>query len=226
MKQSILVIGFISIINFSYGQTFIGKMQNKICECITVSVDYKTGMNDQKFTDCWIGDSLFIKEMSDSLSNIDSLNSYDDGYKWGMQYFENNQLKFILECDAWYRFIDSARYSFLGEMDSATQIKKIDTITQFLNKHGDQSDYYRQRGMAYFSLSKYDQAKKDFDKALNLPDANPQNLYFRGWIAELKGNYDEALTDYKLAREITGVIYIDNLIGIAERKKKEAANSH
>lgn len=196
-----------------------------MCNCLSAAISNKGELNDEKFDACWSNDSLLIKEVEQYFSQNDSLNLDDEtAYKFGKEYFEKNQIRFINECDAFYHFIDSARYNFLNEVMPIKINIQIDSLTKEINEKQNNSELFRLRGLNYFSLMKLKEAKEDFDKALSLPGANAQCLYFRGWIFEIWGRFDEAIADYKLAKESTGITYVDMLIAIADRKKREKNN--
>ena len=221
MRKYVLFLIFSLVINILKAQTVDEKLMKKMCECITFSIDNKS-LNDQKFDTCWSTDTSLIKEIEDFFLKNDTLNTDEEaGYRFGKIYFEKNQTRFISECDGFYQYIDSSRYEFLNEVKPTIQLKLIDSLTQQINLHKDESELYHLRGLAYFSLLKFNEAKSDFNKALSLPHASIQCLYFRAWIAEIEGNYDDAIADYKLAKKNSGIVYIDMLIAITERKKKE-----
>jgi len=58
-----------------------------------------------------------------------------------------------------------------------------------------QSIIYMHRGMAFFAESNYDQALKDFSRALELNQENQRIFYYRGMAHQMLQSYREALDD-------------------------------
>lgn len=201
-------------------QSVEDKLFKKMCDCLTLGLKEKNGFNDENIATCIDSDSVLNKELEDYFATTDSLADVDP-YEFGREFFNKNQIRLIHECDAWFHFVDSMRYDFLKEVDNKKQQTQIDSLTQLISIEPGKSQLYQLRGLSYFSLLKISEAKADFDKALSLPEASIQCLYFNGWIAEINGNYDKAIDDYKKAKELNNEIYLDTLIAIAERKKKE-----
>jgi putative GTP pyrophosphokinase len=61
---------------------------------------------------------------------------------------------------------------------------------------------HKHRGMAFFSKGNYQEAIKDFDKALELDPRCAQAAYFRGVVRTVLEEYGAALADYDLSLSI------------------------
>jgi len=61
---------------------------------------------------------------------------------------------------------------------------------------------YKHRGMAYFAKSDYDEAIRDFTKALELDPASYRVVYYRGVVHSVLKQYAEAIDDYTMSLEI------------------------
>ena len=218
MRLLLLLITLI-LYTVAHAQSIEDKLFKKMCECLTLATTQKKALDDEKFDNCVSSDSSLNKELEEYLPKDDSLRS-PDGYEFGRKFFNKNQIRLIHECDGWFHFIDSARYDFLNEVDKKEQQKQIDSLTKLISINPDKSQLYQLRGLSFFSLLKLSDAQSDFDKALSLPEASVQCLYFRGWVAEINGKYDEAIKDYKMAKSLNEDSFLDTVIAIAERKKK------
>lgn len=92
---------------------------------------------------------------------------------------------------------------------------------------------YTNRGLAYYNKGQYDQAIKDYNKAIEIDPGNAVAYINRGFAYRNKGQYDQAIKDYTKAIEIDpgnadayynrGFTYLmnlgDKIMGCADWKK-------
>ncbi len=81
-------------------------------------------------------------------------------------------------------------------MEFVDNLKYDDAIVQFTSAIGlepSNPDYYYARGQAYEKLSKYAEAKADFEKTLVFAPKDVDAMISLGAVAIRLGNYEEAL---------------------------------
>ena len=113
---------------------------------------------------------------------------------------------------------DSLRFNSINKInqDSVTiQLKNLDTVGSVRRN----KDYYNQKSLLFFQSKMYDSSLANANKVLNIDSANAQAMYFKGWVDEIKGNYDEAIFLYDKVAALTKQ---DNFLifsALAKRKK-------
>jgi tetratricopeptide (TPR) repeat protein len=93
-------------------------------------------------------------------------------------------------------FGQSARKSYKAGMEFVDNLKYDDAIVQFTSAIGlepSNPDYYYVRGQAYEKLSKYAEAKADFEKSLVFAPKNVDALISLGAVCNKMGNFEESL---------------------------------
>lgn len=213
---------FLGIYLPAAAQTAEDVFLDKICDCLTLATEKKNGLNEEVFENCWSADSALLEQLEDYLVKENLItDNYEAGHAFGKAFYEKNQVKLMMKCDGWFRYMDQMRYEIFENTDTSKQELKIRTYSEMLKEDHENPGLYIQRGVSYFILGKNDQAKKDFETACLIPGASPQCLYFLGWISEISFEFERAIAYYTKAREYSGITYFDTMIGIAERKKRD-----
>lgn len=75
------------------------------------------------------------------------------------------------------------------------------------------NNYYN-RGLTHLNINYYKQAKKDFDKSLNIDSDNPSGYFFRGASHLLLGKYNKAVSDFTKTLKYNALDY-EAILGLA-----------
>jgi tetratricopeptide (TPR) repeat protein len=78
----------------------------------------------------------------------------------------------------------------------------IKTYTKAIEKEKDYAEAFFNRGLAYFFLDQYDNARVDFDQAITLNLNNIDVYHYSGWTYIYLRNYDKAQKDFTAAIKI------------------------
>jgi tetratricopeptide (TPR) repeat protein len=93
-------------------------------------------------------------------------------------------------------FGQSARKSYKAGMEFVDNLKYNDAVVQFttaISLEPSNPDYYYVRGQAYLKLSKYAEAKADFEKSLVFAPKNVEAMISFGAVCNKMGNFEESL---------------------------------
>jgi Putative Zn-dependent protease, contains TPR repeats len=93
-------------------------------------------------------------------------------------------------------FGQSARKSYKAGLEFVENLKYDDAIVQFTSAIGlepSNPDYYFARGQAYEKLSKYTEAKADFEKSLVFSPKDVESMISLGAVCNKMGDYEESL---------------------------------
>jgi tetratricopeptide (TPR) repeat protein len=93
-------------------------------------------------------------------------------------------------------FGQSARKSYKAGMEFVDNLKYNDAVVQFttaISLEPSNPDYYYVRGQAYLKLSKYAEAKADFEKSLVFAPKNVEAMISLGAVCNKMGNFEESL---------------------------------
>jgi tetratricopeptide (TPR) repeat protein len=93
-------------------------------------------------------------------------------------------------------FGQSARKSYKAGLEFVENLKYDDAIVQFTGAIGlepSNPDYYFARGQAYEKLSKYTEAKADFEKSLVFSPKDVESMISLGAVCNKMGDYEESL---------------------------------
>ena len=80
-------------------------------------------------------------------------------------------------------------------------------------------DYYNQKALLFFQSKIYDSSLANANKVLNIDSTNAQAMYFKGWVDEIKGNYNEAIFLYDKVAALTQQDDFLIFSALARRKK-------
>jgi tetratricopeptide (TPR) repeat protein len=218
MRAIIFIVSVFSL-NFSFGQSEFEKQYSKdVCACIESK--YSTGYNIDNFIVCFQetlqNDSALVMQ---EYKRIYGDTLAVDGRHFGHDLYEKIKVSMISECKPYLMLFDSLRYKSIKNLNQDSlkmQLKNLDTVTlTSMNEN-----FYNQKALLWFQSSMYDSALINAEKVLKLDSNNAQALFMKGWVDEIKGNYDEAILLYNKVAELTSQ---DNYLifsAIAKRKKR------
>jgi tetratricopeptide (TPR) repeat protein len=143
---------------------------------------------------------------------------FSEDRHFGRDLYERIKVSLVGECKPYAILFDSLRYNSIKKLnqDSVTiQLKNLDTVGLVRRN----KDYFNQKSLLFFQAKMYDSSLANANKVLNIDSTNTQAMYFKGWVDEIKGNYDEAIFLYDKVAALTKQ---DNFLifsALAKRKK-------
>jgi len=137
----------------------------------------------------------------ETAKNVYGDTSGASGAKLGDELFKSVSSKLIYDCDIFYDALLEDRKAYykkyfeLNKDSIKASLEKKDKVPNSLRD----GKYYNLRGGDYFNLKEFSKAVNDFDSAEVL-DANffDINIFYKAQIAEILGNYDEAIIEYEI----------------------------
>jgi len=200
------------------GQSTIDNIVSKAtCSCIANFLNPET--DTTSFYKCFIAnigkDTILIKRECIKIYGDSTNKSF---HRLASDFFDRNSETLIFTCDAFFKLIDSTRYSQISglskdELSSTLEsLNKTDTGKQDISFH-------IKRGMTYFGLQNYDSSVADFDIALSINSNINELLFFKAWAFENQKKYDEAIKLYTDLASLTKNNEYKIFAAIAKRKK-------
>ena len=215
-----LLIFIVSIFSFklSLGQTqFEKQYSSDVCSC--VENKHLTTYTVDNFITCFQEalekDSIQVMQ---EYKRIYGDTVFSEDRHFGRDLYERIKVSLIGECKTYAILFDSLRYNSINKInqDSVTiQLKNLDTVGSVRRN----KDYYNQKSLLFFQSKMYDSSLANANRVLTIDSANAQAMYFKGWVDEIKGNYDEAIFLYDKVAALTKQ---DNFLifsALAKRKK-------
>ncbi len=130
--------------------------------------------------------------------------------------------RLIYDCDFYYNALKENRKMHYKKYYSL----KKDSIMWILERKNKMpsnlrnSDYYQLRGSDYFNVQDFHKAILDFDSSEYLDkNLHGLNMYYKGQIAEILEEYDEAIKDYEISSKVLRMFLIQEYADILKRKK-------
>lgn len=126
-------------------------------------------------------------------------------------------------------FGQSAKKSYKAGMEFVENLKYDDAVVQFTSAIGlepSNPDYYYARGQAYENLSKFPEAKADFEKTLVFSPKDVNAMISLGSVCNKLGSYEEAL---KLLNHVAAIdkrntkVYPEKVIALTSLKRYDQA---
>jgi tetratricopeptide (TPR) repeat protein len=158
-------------------------------------------------------DSLFmaIKSQYGEISN-ETINRFSQNLLSRMS------VSLINDCDAYYKFMDTSRNSIYRDVNKDSVRNAIQVI---INKNSENwgKSFFIQRGEMYFEISDLHNALADYNSALKLDSNSVLANYFKAWILERNGNYNEAYDICNRLTLLSSNIKYKILAAIVNRKK-------
>jgi len=180
----------------------------------------KSAKDSAGFMDC------FIKVIDDDRELV--IQEYERVY--GDDWSSQNGIKFaqdleleasislIKDCFTYFVLTDSLRY---GNYKNLNQDSLKNYLSELNNIESPErnDEYYINKAMLFFQLKMFDSSLIEIEKSLNFNPKNIESLYLKGWINEIKGNYDEAISLYNEVAKLTHMNSFYIFSEIAKRKK-------
>ncbi|MEP2935741.1 MAG: hypothetical protein ABJM06_14990 [Gilvibacter sp.] len=204
MKFKLLFLFFL-FGTVSLSQSLEERIRDKFCTCITQSF----AGNDEVSFNCFqsiipefdeeIKSAFLQKAIKDSLiTDKNNLNSsYDIGYKYIGDIFENNQQYFFENCGNYFQRINSAREEGFNNQITPCSEEQVDKLTKYIGQYEFNSSFIRDRGICYLSDSKFDPALKDFDYLLKKDATNQEAKFYKARVLEKTELYMDASKLYE-----------------------------
>jgi tetratricopeptide (TPR) repeat protein len=211
-----IVLVFSSTVSFGQAE-FEKQYSNDVCSCMEKK-QYTT-YNSDNFLICF--QQAFEKDSAQVIKEYERIYGdtlFSESRHFGNELYQKIRISMISDCKPYAVFIDSLRYNHLKNLNQDSlkvELKNLDTIASAKQD----VDYYNQRSMLFFQLHLYDSALNNSDKVLQQDSNNAQALYFKGWVNEIKGNYDEAIMLYDKVALMTKEEDFLIFSALAKRKK-------
>jgi tetratricopeptide (TPR) repeat protein len=209
---------FIFIFNLSFGQSEFEKQYSMdVCSCLEGK--HMARYTIDNFVVCFQetlqNDSALLMQEYKKIYG-DTL--YLDKRHFGHDLFEKIKVSMISECKPYFMLFDSLRYKSIKKLNHDSlkmQLKSLDTVA-LINMN---EKFYNQKALLLFQLSMYDSSLINSEKVLKLDSNNAEALFIKGWINEIKGNYDQAISLYNKVAKLTKQDSFLIFSAIAKRKK-------
>lgn len=203
---------------FSFGQSEFEKLySNQACACIESK--HFTIYTVENFVTCFQevlqNDSAQVIQ---EYKRIYGDTTFSEGRHFGHDLVARVQISLIGECKAYAVFVDSMRYNSIGNLNQDSLkvlLKNLDTVASMRRN----KEFYNQKALLFFQSSMFDSALTNANKVLQIDSTNAQAMYFKGWVDEIKGNYNEAVVLYDKVAASTKQENFLIFSALAKRKK-------
>jgi tetratricopeptide (TPR) repeat protein len=223
MPRSFLICLFLfsATLSRSQSDTLVKKISVAACNCFGETRNAGS-FGDDAFSECIASQ---LRESNDLVMG-ECFRIYGDtteetNYKFGRALFDKIKIDLVDECYDFFIVMDSMRYEALTGLNEDSLKKEL---KWFSNKYKapDSSIFYSDRGILKFQLKDTSGAYYDLDKAVRLKEDNISAHLFRGWVLEMKKEYDKAIKDYQYVADATADSNYALLVAIVNRKKRIA----
>lgn len=220
--KSILIITICILSESVFSQTLTEKIAREACTCFkSPGVKNKDKFMEEFISSCLNNSMLKFKD--EIVQSMDTTQGYSAGYEFGKKSAPEIMGIMVLECDKFYAFFDSLRWSGRASADLTLIRQRVKAANEKIESGNHESMVYLDRGMAYFQLDEYSLAKIDLEEAIKIDSTLGGAYMFRGWIKEIDGDFLGAKEDYQKCLEITHQSAIMLFVNTAERKIRMAS---
>lgn len=216
--RSLIFIVLFFITHLSFGQSeFEKKYSSEVCSCMD-STQY-TAYNTDNFLICF--QTVFENNSAQVVHEYERIYGdtlFSEGRHFGNDLYKKIRISMISECKSYAIFVDSLRYNKARNLNQDSlklELKKLDTIAYSKQD----VSYYNRKSILFFQLRLYDSTLNNSNKALKQDSNNVQAMYFKGWVNEIQGNYDEAIILFDKVALITKDDDFLIFSALAKRKK-------
>lgn len=208
-----LLIGIPNFAQENLKEQLQNKIEKEVCNCFK-SIDNPIV---DTLEDCYLSSVTKFESEYDKLVDPNSeLSEYEQGEAIGAEIFFNMQRSLIQNCGPYYIFFDKLRSESIVNM-RVSYDSKIDSLNNAILQNST-IDALWERGNYYLSNNELEKAKEDYNKCLAQDPNHIQSIFFLGWVNELAGNYEEAISSYTKVLDITGMKEIILFIELARKK--------
>jgi tetratricopeptide (TPR) repeat protein len=207
----------------SMAQSLEQTMAKDACDCYDFSSSKKDkdSFMNEFINTCFKMSFFKFKDDIQKTFGISDSTDYSSGYDLGKKIAPKILHYLVMDCDKFYHLFDSLRWSGRENIDRDSVKKDLGTYKELIKERQTNREIYFSRGFAYFQLGKYNRAKEDFKKSIQMDGTFGLPYLYLGLTKELKGDLRGAKVDYQKSLDLTGIQEISLLISIVERKERE-----
>jgi tetratricopeptide (TPR) repeat protein len=217
MKIFFIVTSFF-FCNYLFAQSaFETKYSKDVCSCLD---NLKNARDSANYMDCF--QKAFHDDRELVIQEFQRIYADDTSSENALKFAKDLRIEtsiiLIKECNIFFVLTDSLRYEKYKNLNSDSlknYLRKLNKIES--SRRNDQ--YYSDKAMLFFQLKMLDSSLIEIRKSLNVNPKNIESLYLEGWISEIKGNYDVAISLYNEVAELTHMKSFYIFSEIAKRKK-------
>src|SRR5690242_2412974 len=169
--------------------------------------------------------SAFFKAFQENQESLFTANKSHSGEitketinKFSQDLLSKMSVSLVNDCDAYYKFMDTSRNSIYRDINKDSVKKSIQHMNNMNSENKDKS-FFIKRGEMYFEISDLRGALANFNSALKLDSNSVLANYFKAWILERKGNYEEAYNICNKLTLLSDKVKYKILAAILKRKK-------
>ncbi len=191
-------------------------ISNDVCNCI----DHLKKITEDSLSSCFQNAIQKSKEafIVPGKSNYTDSSYYKASEKLRQEIFESVFLQMVQTCTSYFVFMDTLRHAQLKEFDKDSLKREINKISESDPKKW-KKDFYTERGIMYFEMADMENALADFNNAIKSDPNAQESIYFKAWIFELKGNYEDSYKLYNQLAVLTNKSQYKIMAAVVKRKK-------
>lgn len=180
----------------------------------------KTGrITEAQFEDCL--QKSFLQDTAEVVREV--VKAYGDSSdehaeEFGRETTTKVMFNMISTCKAFFVYMDSLRYADFASANRDS-LKTVISKGEKLPAAEKTAEVHASLAYAYFLMKDFDKAIPELDSLLASSPDNSGLLFTKGFIREMQGKYDEAMTLYQRSADISGQETMGIFVEIAKRKK-------
>jgi tetratricopeptide (TPR) repeat protein len=224
--RNVLILILASITVVSSAQTFEKSVSDSLCICFKNIPASKTPEEISGLYQIDCLRKILERHQAQVEKSLDTIpgTEAEKNLAMGNRLVTNLSRIMVNECDPFYQFFRNYRNFFFEKADTEIERKNIETRTESINTNPTVADFF-ERGLSHYLLKDFPLAELDLKKVLQLNPQHTEAHLFRGYIYEQLGKYREAISEYRIVKKAGTVRDIDLMIALAERKRREQAQS-
>ena len=203
MKRKIILILTMCFLQFTYSQTARKELITKVCECFE-NKNSKTNFEIDPFQECFdfsseeyngLVEKIIMQEID--TSQIDNKTSFEFGYEYGQNLFNEIQKPLLEECSSYFVFVKEMKKFLVANTSKGINESKIDSLRNKYRKENWSPD-------EIFLIGGYELNQGNYDSAINVfkdcIEKNTNHLGSNFYLAlayDLSGKYDLAIEVYR-----------------------------
>ncbi len=215
----LITICLLLIPGFSMGQSdFEKKAPGLTCDCINKAPD-KRPVTEKIFLDCL--QKVFASDSAEISAEL--LKTYGDmsdehAHEFGERLSYDIMVDMVKTCDIFFLYMDSFRRSQF-EITNRDSLNNVVTELEKTPETMRNIRFHKTLITDYLFLKQYDKALLEIDKVKSLTPDDPALIIYKAHIKYFQGKYDEAISLYQQAVDISGSGPIRVLIEVVRREQ-------